>query len=47
MESIDAARSYKENLLDMLEVKKSYYYEFFELHKIADLELGKNNEKNN
>ena len=38
MESIDAARSHKENLLEMLEIKRSYYYEYFELHKIADLE---------
>lgn len=40
MEYIDASRSYSENLLGMLELKKTYYYELFELYKIADMEYG-------
>ena len=40
MEYIDASRSYSENLLGMLELKKNYYYELFELYKIADMEYG-------
>lgn len=40
MEYIDASRSYSENLLGMLELKKNYYYELFELYKIADMEPG-------
>ena len=40
MEYIDASRSYTENLLGMLELKKTYYYELFELYKIADMEYG-------
>ena len=40
MEYIDASRSYTENVLGMLELKKTYYYEFFELYKIADMEFG-------
>ena len=42
MEYLDATRSYSENMLEMLEVKKNYYYELFELYKKADLELGEN-----
>ncbi|MFT5660569.1 MAG: cobalt-zinc-cadmium efflux system outer membrane protein [Sulfurimonas sp.] len=40
MEYIDASRSYSLNLIEMLETKKKYYYELFELYKKADLELG-------
>ena len=40
MEYLDASRSYSENVLDMLEIKKTYYYELFELYKIADMEYG-------
>ena len=40
MEYIDASRSYSENMLGMLELKKTYYYELFELYKIADMEYG-------
>ncbi|EDZ63473.1 hypothetical protein SMGD1_1766 [Sulfurimonas gotlandica GD1] len=40
MEYLDATRSYSENLLEMLEIKKNYYYELFELYKKADLDLG-------
>ncbi|MEA2091618.1 MAG: TolC family protein, partial [Campylobacterota bacterium] len=40
MEYLDASRSYSENLLEMLEIKKNYYYELFELYKKADLDLG-------
>ena len=40
MEYIDASRSYSLNLIEMLETKKTYYYELFELYKVADLELG-------
>nr|WP_321267873.1 TolC family protein [uncultured Sulfurimonas sp.] len=40
MEYLDATRSYIENLLEMLEVKKNYYDELFELYKKADLDLG-------
>ena len=40
MEYLDASRSYSENMLDMLEIKKTYYYELFELYKIADMEYG-------
>lgn len=41
MEYLDATRSYSENLLEMLQIKKNYYYELFELYKKADLDLGK------
>lgn len=41
MEYLDATRSYSENLLEMLRIKKNYYYELFELYKKADLDLGK------
>jgi hypothetical protein len=41
MEYLDATRSYSENFLEMLSIKKHYYYELFELYKKADLELGK------
>jgi len=40
MEYLDATRSFSENYLEMLEIKQKYYYELFELYKIADLELG-------
>ncbi len=40
LEYLDASRSYSENLLNMLEVKKTYYYELFEFYKIADIEYG-------
>ena len=40
MEHLDASRSYSENRLEMLELKKNYYYELFELYKIADIEYG-------
>ena len=42
MEYIDVTRSNSENILEMLEVKKNYYYELFELYKIADIDLGEN-----
>lgn len=47
MEYIDATRSYSLNLLEMLEIKKRYYRELFELYKIADLEFGEKNENIN
>ena len=40
MEYIDASRSYSENVIGMLELKKNYYYELFELYKIADMKDG-------
>jgi outer membrane protein TolC len=40
MEYVDSSRSYSENLLGMLELKKTYYYELFELYKIADIQYG-------
>ncbi len=43
MEYLDATRSYSYNLLGMLEVKKTYYNELFELYKKADLDFGENN----
>lgn len=43
MEYLDATRSYSLNLLGMLEVKKTYYNELFELYKRADLDFGENN----
>jgi len=46
MEYLDATRSYSENVLEMLEVKKNYYVELFELYKKADLRLGENYDKN-
>ncbi len=47
MEYLDATRSYSENLLEMLEIKKNYYKELFELYKKADLKLGEIYEKTN
>lgn len=44
MEYIDATRSNSENVLEMLEVKKNYYQSLFELYKIADIDLGENND---
>lgn len=40
MEYLDSSRSYTQNRLDMLEIKKTYYYELFELYKINDMEYG-------
>lgn len=40
LEYIDSSRSYSENLLDMLEVKKTYYEKLFELYKTIDKEYG-------
>jgi len=40
MEYLDSTRSYSLNVLEMLEIKKIYYVELFELYKIADLEYG-------
>ena len=40
LEYLDASRSYSENLLNILELKKTYYYELFEFYKIADKEYG-------
>ncbi len=40
MEYLDSTRSYSLNLLEMLEIKKFYYTELFDLYKIADLEFG-------
>lgn len=40
MEYLDASRSYNENRLEMLELKKTYYYELFELYKVADMDYG-------
>jgi hypothetical protein len=37
MEYLDATRSYSESMLEMLKVKRDYYYELFELYKKADL----------
>jgi hypothetical protein len=37
MEYLDATRSYAENMLEMLQIKRDYYYELFELYKKADL----------
>ncbi|MCW9027024.1 MAG: TolC family protein [Thiovulaceae bacterium] len=42
MEYLDATRSYTENMLEMLQSKKNYYYELFELYKKADIDLGEN-----
>ncbi len=47
MEYLDATRSYSLNLLEMLDMKKTYYYELFELYKTADLEFGENYENIN
>jgi outer membrane protein TolC len=43
MEHLDSARSYTQNVLNMLEIKQKYYDELFELYKTADLSLGDNN----
>ena len=40
MEYLDSTRSYSLNVLELLEIKKIYYLELFELYKIADLEFG-------
>ena len=40
MEYLDSTRSYALNIIEMLEVKKLYYNELFELYKIADIEYG-------
>jgi outer membrane protein, heavy metal efflux system len=40
MEYLDSSRSYTQNTLEMLEIKKTYYYELFELYKITDMEYG-------
>lgn len=47
MEYLDATRSYAENILEMLEIKKRYYKELFELYKKADLNLGEKYDKVN
>ena len=40
MEYLDSTRSYALNAIEMLEIKKLYYDELFELYKIADIEYG-------
>ena len=40
MEYLDASRSYSENILNMLEIKKTYYQALFELYRAADMEYG-------
>lgn len=40
MEYLDATRSYALNTIEMLEVKKLYYVELFELYKVADVKYG-------
>ena len=40
MEYLDASRSYSLNVIEMLEIKKTYYQELFELYKKADMEYG-------
>jgi outer membrane protein TolC len=40
MEYLDATRSYTQNILEMLEMKREYYNELFEFSKKADLDLG-------
>ena len=40
LEYLDASRSYSINLLTMLQLKQTYYYELFEFYKIADIEYG-------
>jgi len=40
MEYLDASRSYSLNVIEMLEIKKTYYTELFELYKKADMEHG-------
>jgi len=40
MEYLDATRSYSENFLEMLAVKKSYYKTLFEFYKQTDQKLG-------
>ena len=44
MEYLDASRSYSENKLEILQIKKNYYNKLFKLYKRADLELGENYE---
>jgi len=40
MEFLYASRSYSEYIIEILQIKKDYYNQLFELYKIADLELG-------
>jgi len=40
MEYLDASRSYSENVLNMLEIKKTYYQTLFALYRAADMEYG-------
>ncbi|PHS57521.1 MAG: hypothetical protein COB17_05950 [Sulfurimonas sp.] len=40
MQYLDSTRSYSENILEMLRIKKEYYFNLFELYKQADLDLG-------
>lgn len=40
MEYIDSSRSYSENVLEMLALKRTYYLRLFELYKTADKEYG-------
>jgi len=40
MEFLYTSRSYSEYMIEILQIKKNYYNQLFELYKIADLELG-------
>ena len=40
MEFLYASRSYSEYMIEILQIKKDYYNQLFELYKTADLELG-------
>lgn len=40
IEYLDAIRSYRLNMLEMLKIRKDYFIEFFELYKNSDLDFG-------
>ena len=40
MEFLYTSRSYSEYMIEILQIKKDYYNQLFELYKTADLELG-------
>ena len=40
MEFLYTSRSYSEYMIEILQIKKDYYNQLFELYRVADLELG-------
>ena len=47
MQHLDSARSYTQNILEMMEIKEKYFQELFELYKTSDKSIGENHANHN